>query len=442
VLFALPPTGTVPAAPHDSFVTTEQPSPGISQVPMPLAPELNRVAYLVNVYPAPSHTFIRREILAHEAQGWEVTRFSIRRTNSPLHDVSDQRESEQTEVVLEVGGLRLAFSLIVCGLFSPIRWLRAASMAWRLGRISDVGRVRHGIYLAEACLLRRRLRGLNIHHLHAHFGTNPATVALLCFLVGGPKYSFTVHGPEEFDKSTVLGLDEKIHHAAFVVAISQFGRSQLYRWSKFADWPKVHVVHCGLDREFFDNAATPIPDNQRLVCVGRLCEQKGQLLLVDAFAKILPAFPDATLVLVGDGPMRAQIEDRIRDLAIERSVRITGWASGETVKREITDARAFVLPSFAEGLPVVIMEAFSLGRPVISTYIAGIPELVKPGENGWLVPAGDVDALAAAIKDTLETPTERLAEMGRAGREAVLARHDIRTEAGKLAKLFEDANVV
>jgi glycosyltransferase involved in cell wall biosynthesis len=120
-------------------------------------------------------------------------------------------------------------------------------------------------------------------------------------------------------------------------------------------------------------------------------------------------------------------------------VGITGWASSSDVAGYIADSRALVLPSFAEGLPVVIMEAFALKRPVISTYVAGIPELVENGVNGWLVPAGSAEALADAMRQALAASPEKLARMGRAGYERVTQNHDIRKEAAKLADLYREA---
>lgn len=397
-----------------------------------------KLAYLINVYPAPSHSFIRREIRALEELGLSIERYSIRRTTSPLRDPQDQDEATKTEFLLDAGILRLLIAFVGTAFRSPIRFLRTLRAAWKLGWRSERGLLYHGIYLAEACLLRKRLAQKQIQHLHAHFGTNSATVALLCFLLGGPTYSFTVHGPEEFDKATILGLKDKIKHSSFVVAISSFGRSQIYRSCDSRDWPKIHVVHCGLDATYFDRRHDPVADSNRFVCVGRLCEQKAQLMLVEAFARLVKTgrSKPPELVLVGDGPMRPQIEQRIRELAMESHVRITGWASGDTVQQELSAARAMVLPSFAEGLPVVIMEALAMERPVISTYIAGIPELVVPGENGWLVSAGDVDALVDAMQHALDTPLERVQQMGSAGRARVLERHNIQTEVGKLRRLI------
>jgi len=196
------------------------------------------------------------------------------------------------------------------------------------------------------------------------------------------------------------------------------------------------VVHCGLDATFLADAITPVPDVPRLVCVGRLSGQKGQLLLIEAAARLQREGLAFELVLAGDGEMRPQIEQYIAKEGLGQHVRITGWISGAQVKQELLAARALVLPSFAEGLPVVIMEAMALGRPVISTYIAGIPELVLDGQCGWLTPAGDVAALATAMRSCLACDTATLQAMGQQARERAAARHDIRTEAAKLAGLF------
>jgi len=250
-------------------------------------------------------------------------------------------------------------------------------------------------------------------------------------VLGGPPFSFTVHGPEEF--LAPLGLEDKVRRSAFVVAISSFGRSQLYLRTVAALWPKIHVVHCGLEPSFHSGDTSTEVSDSRLVCVGRLCEAKGQLLLVDAVAQLKQRGVHIDLVLAGDGPMRAEIEKMVSEFGLQDRVRITGWISGDRVREEILAARAMVLPSFAEGLPVVIMEAFALRRPVITTYIAGIPELVKAGENGWLIPAGSIGALTAAVEDCLSRSTDDIQRMGDAGRLIVIERHSIDSEAGKLA---------
>jgi glycosyltransferase involved in cell wall biosynthesis len=297
----------------------------------------------------------------------------------------------------------------------------------------------HLAYLAEACRVLPWLHANRIQHLHAHFGTNAAEVALLIHALGGPTWSFTVHGPEEFDKASFIGLGQKIRCCAFVAAISSFGRSQLYRCVEQKFWPKVHLVHCGLESKMFALQSKSQMSTKRFVCVGRLCEQKGQLLLVDAARRLVPKWPDLELVLAGDGELRPDLEAQINAYGLQRNIRITGWISGDQVRDEILAARALVLPSFAEGLPVVIMEAMALKRPVISTFVGGIPELVRAGEDGWLVPAGDVEALTQAMQVCLDQSEIVLARMGEAANLRVLAHHSVDAEAAKLASLFQSA---
>ncbi|MES2831780.1 MAG: glycosyltransferase [Pseudomonadota bacterium] len=398
-----------------------------------------KIAYLVSQYPKVSHSFIRREILALEALGFDILRISIRGWEQTLVDPVDQQERAHTRYVLG-GGLMKSF---VAGARTLVRrpgkFAAALKLAIKSGIRSDRPLPYHLIYLAEACLVAEWLEEFGAVHLHAHFGANGAEVAMLSHIVGGPSYSFTVHGPEEFDKPEFLGLREKIRRAAFVVAITSFCRSQLYRWADYGDWKKVAIVHCGIEPAFHQAPATALPTVPTLVCVGRLCEQKGQLLLVRAVERLVRKGQSLSLVLAGDGEMRGDIEQLIAELNLSNTIRITGWISSDQVRDEIVAARALVLPSFAEGLPVVVMEAMSLYRPVLTTFIAGIPELVIDKENGWLIPAGDIDALVVAMQTILETPDAQLQAMGAAAHRRVLARHSIDIEAAKLATLFRGA---
>ena len=395
-----------------------------------------RVAYLVNQYPKVSHSFIRREILALERQGVTVERFAVRGGGDDFPDPADRLERERTRYLLQQGILGLLGAALAMAATRPLRFARALGLAATMWRRSSRTPFHHLAYLAEACRLVRWTDAARVDHLHAHFGTNPAEVAMLARELGGPPYSFTVHGPEEFDSPGALGLAEKGRRASFVVAVSSFGRSQLLRWLPTPAWPKVEVVHCGLEPAFHRDAPAGSPAAPRLVCVGRLCEQKGQLLLLEAARRVIASGRPLELVLAGDGEMRDEVEARIDALGLRPNVSITGWVAGERVRDEILAARALVLPSFAEGLPVVIMEAMALRRPVISTFVGGIAELVRQGEDGWLVPPGDVVALGAAIELCLATPPSRLAEIGAGARARVLERHSADVEAVKLAALF------
>jgi glycosyltransferase involved in cell wall biosynthesis len=399
-----------------------------------------RVAYLINQYPKVSHSFIRREILALERHGFEVMRIALRGWDLELVDPEDLQERTRTRYVLRDGTLALLSALILAALSRPARLFRATSLAWRMSRRSDRSLLVHLAYVAEACRIEAWLREAKIEHriehLHAHFGTNSADVAMLVNELGGPPWSFTVHHIELINNPRGIGLPEKIRHCAFVVAISSYGRAQLYRLVEHQHWPKIHLVHCGLDRAYHSVPATDTPAARRLVCVGRLCEEKGQLLLLQAAARLAADGTPFELVLAGDGELRGEIEAVIARRKLDGRVRITGWISGERVREEILAARALVLASFSEGIPVVIMEAMALRRPVIATFVGGIPELVFPGEHGWLVPAGDVEALAQAMRACLAAPIEMLARMGATAHERVLERHDVESEAEKLAALL------
>lgn len=402
------------------------------------------LAYLMNQYPKTSHSFIRREIRELERQGWPVQRIALRTSGEDLPDADDREEAARTTYILGQRKHQTVWRLGTAGLTllarHPRRLLRTAALALRMGWRAQRPLAYHLIYFLEACRVARLLQTSCASHIHAHFGTNAAEVAMLAGGLANLPYSFTIHGPEEFDNIEGLKLAEKIRRAAFVAAISAYGRSQLYRILPRADWHKVQVVRCGLDAAYTATPPVPLPPAPRLVCVGRLCEQKAQLLLLTAVARLQAAGVVLQLVLAGDGEMREELRAHIALLGLQDSVRITGWLSGDEVRREILAARALVLPSFAEGLPVVLMEALALGRPVISTYIAGIPELVRPGRNGWLVPAGDVDALTGALAEALAMPQDDIARMGKLGHDDVLQRHHLEHQVAELGRHFAAAS--
>jgi colanic acid/amylovoran biosynthesis glycosyltransferase len=396
-----------------------------------------RVAYLINQYPKVSHSFIRREILALERLGVAVQRFALRGWDDTSPDPQDQAELKKTRYVLQSGVKPLLKDGLRVAVKSPRRFARALAQAWAMSKSSGGHLPYHLAYLLEACRVLRWCEELGIEHLHAHFGTNPAEVAMYCRMLGGPRYSFTVHGPEEFDKPESLALKDKIEHSQAVVAISSFGRSQIYRWIRPGQWPKVAVVHCGLEDAFHHNPPALAAKPGQLVCVGRLCEQKGQVLLVEAARMVADRGLDFHIVLAGDGEMRPQVEATIARLNLQSRFTITGWINGDQVRQHILTSQALVLPSFAEGLPVVLMEAMALRRPVLTTYVAGIPELVQHGHSGWLFPAGDILALADALHACLSADRATLGAMGDAAHAQATQRHNIDVEAGKLRQLFD-----
>lgn len=391
-----------------------------------------RLAYLVNRYPAVSHSFIRREILAIEATGEAVERFSIR-PDGPVSDPADRAEMALTTVILGQGALRLLAATLVIALSRPRAFLNALGVTLSMAGGAPGRIVRHLAYLVEACWLTRRLEAHGIAHLHAHFGTNPAAVARLVRRLGGPPYSFTIHGPKEFDEPQALDLGGKIADAKMVATISHFGRSQAMRWSAPRFWPKIKVVRCGVDDAFLAQGtdSAPPPLAPRLCAVCRLSAQKGLPLLIEAAAILAARGMDFHITICGDGELRGAIEAAIATHGLGDKVTLAGNCDAATVRRHLLESRAFVLPSFGEGLPVVIMEALALERPVIASAIAGTPELVD-ARCGWLIPAGAVEPLVDAMTAALTAPPETLARMGAEGRARVLAAHDARRNGPEL----------
>src|SRR6266540_4017165 len=393
------------------------------------APPGKHLAYLLSMYPLTSTTFIRREIIELEKLGFTVDRIAIRPTRHAVRDEDDRAEAAKTSWILAAGAATLLLNTLRALVTRPLGFARALALTWKLSRQSARGLIVHLAYLAEACTALRWFAERGIDHVHAHFATNPVAVAMLALVMGGPTYSFTVHGPDDFDLAHSLSLDEKIGRAKFVIAISHFAQSQLYRWSAVADWPKIQIVRCGVSEAFLGAPSTPIPAEPRFLNIGRLSSAKGQTILIEAAHRLAEEGLPFVIDIVGDGELRAPLEALIARYGLGDRVRLLGWQTGAEVHAHLLRSRALVLPSFAEGLPVVLMEALALGRPVIATTIAGVSELVRPGENGWLIPAGSVDALVVAMREVLSAPPDRLAQMGRAGAALVTQQHDVAREA-------------
>lgn len=395
-----------------------------------------KIAYFINQYPGISHSFIRREILALERQGVSVERFAIRPSPDATVSREDGEEAAKTRHIVTSSKTSLLADMFAQFFKAPLRAVGALSAALKYGWRSEAGLLRHFFYFGEALVLARWMEKSGLDHVHAHFGTNAAMIALLASQMSGSTYSMTVHGPEEFEKPKLISLKQKVEKSAFTVAISKYGAAQLKKITEPEDWLKIKIVHCGIEKTFFEESHPHLPDENTMVCVGRLCAEKGQIDLVHAVAKIRSAIPGLKVSLIGDGPMRDHIEAAVKKNALEDCVILEGWKSPAEVREALEGARVFILPSYAEGLPVSIMEALTIKRPVISTYIAGIPELIENRVCGWLTPAGDVDAIADAISTAMTADEATLEAFAAEGFSRVRAAHDIDTEAQKLAAHF------
>ncbi|MEE4186989.1 MAG: glycosyltransferase family 4 protein [Roseobacter sp.] len=393
-----------------------------------------KFAYLMNAYPMTSTTFIRREIEAHERAGFEVKRFAIRQWDQPLVDPRDIAEVGKTYYLLEQGALTLLLALLREMLINPIRLFRAVRAMLQMMKNTDGEKWKQIAYLMEAVLLKQQTTAQKIDHLHAHFSTNSAGVAMLSFILGGPTYGITVHGPDELFEMSENSLTLKVHHAAYVAVITDYCHRTVDTHTGGLYPDKIHVVRCGLELSEFEDHSD-VPENRDLVCVGRICKAKAQVLLVEAIGEIAGTYPDVKLTLIGDGDQRPAVEAAIDRLELHDNVEIAGWKQNEEVRATLKASRALLLPSLAEGLPIVIMESFALGRPVLTTEIYGIPELVD-ASCGWLAQPGDKETLVQSLLDLLSRDTQTLSQMGRIGRDRVLALHDQDVNAEQLRALF------
>jgi len=395
-----------------------------------------KVVYLVNQYPHASHTFIRSEIEALESLEVQIERITVNAGSGTIVDSRDRRELELTRLALKDSYPTMAWRTLQTMCSRPLRFARAVAGAVRIGRRSTTGVMRHVGYVMEACVLLNWTTRNQVDHVHAHFGTNPTAIALMCRWMGGPTYSFTVHGTETFDTPAFLGLVEKAENATFCAAVSSHGRAMMMRWTPPHLWSKFRVVRCFPDPSFFGDVDTESLATPRFACVARLSAEKGVFTLLEAVARLAAEGRTFEVTVIGGGPLHDDAIARAERLGLRSHVQFVGWGASQEVKRTILASRALVHPSYAEGLPVAIMEALALGRPVIATYVGGIPELVRPGVEGWLVPAGSVDDLADAMRAALDADPRDLARMGASGRRRLAELHGPQVESAKLGGEF------
>ncbi|MBE2317967.1 glycosyltransferase family 4 protein [Solirubrobacter sp. CPCC 204708] len=394
-----------------------------------------RLAYVVAEYPKVSHTFVAREVAALRAAGATIDTVTIRRTpETGLLSEEDRRAAAETFAVLPAAPAALLRAHARWGRRGPRRYVRTLAQAVRLGAPGLRNRLWQLFYFAEAGLLADELHRRGTEHVHAHFATVGSAVALLAARLLGKPWSFTMHGPLEFDAVERYAIADKVRDAAFVACISDFCRAQLMRLVEPAHWDKLHIVHCGLEPERYAAPAREVRDVVELLAIGRLEPMKGFAVLIDAVAALVREGEPVRLTIVGDGPQRAALEARARGLPVT----FTGALGAPAVTERLRAADVFCLASFAEGVPVVLMEAMASGLPVVTTQIMGVPELVDDGESGLLVAPGRPEPFADALRRVVREPDLR-ARLGRAGQAKVAAEFDVRTAAGVLQRLFAEA---
>lgn len=389
-----------------------------------------RVAYLVSQYPGLSHTFIEREIQGLRSRGIEVSTFTVRACPpDQLLTATMREEASSTRALLgsPVGDWAKAHLSLLTS--APGAYLKAAVRAARSGDATAKARIWQGFYLTEAVLLNQELKRLGIRHLHVHFANVGADVARLVVALGeaedGPdagwRWTMTMHGPTEFENVDKLDLAAKVRSADGVACISDFCRSQLMRMVPPEHWPALEVVRMSVDADRFQPPADNRTDHEgplRVLYVGRLVPEKGAPVLIEAVAELHRRGIPTDVRIIGAGELREGIEAQLRRHGLDETVTLVGPVGQDEIPGWYHWADVFVLPSFQEGLPVVLMEAMATGLPVITTRIAAVEELVEHGHSGWVLPPGRADLLTEAIAEARDRG-DRLAR-GARGREAVL----------------------
>ncbi len=395
-----------------------------------------RIGYSTGFYPAVSHTFIQREVDHLRRLGLHIETFGVRRPDDKAIVGNEQvRERERTHYLLPTRVRTLLSSHVRCFVRSAPRYFAAFRLAMAMRPEGLRALLKHLFYFAEAGLLAEQLHAHHIDHLHNHLGDSSGTVALLASSMSDVGLSFTIHGSYIFFEPKRWRIDLKVERARFVVCISEFCRSQVMMFSAPSQWSKLHVVHCGVDPSLY-TMVSHHGVGRRLLFVGRLSHGKGLEVLFESIAQLRSDGVDVGLTVVGDGETRPRLERLARTLGIASSVTFVGSEPEDAVRRRLADTDIFVLPSFAEGVPVCLMEAMASGLAVVATAVGGVPELVEHGASGLLVPPGDVRSLTAALSRLVgDAPLRGV--LGRAGREKVECSFDGRSEAIRLHGIFE-----
>jgi glycosyltransferase involved in cell wall biosynthesis len=397
-----------------------------------------RIAYLVSWFPAITETFILDEVRDLRARGVEVEVLPLfGRRGGDVH--AGWRELSACTHYHRTFSFELAAAQLHWLRRRPGALLRLWGEALRLSAGSRKLLVRAPLVLLKAALLARRVEAMGARHVHAHWATHPTLAAWAVRALTGTGYSFTAHAHDLYVDRAMLR--EKAEAARFVVTISEFNRALLAQECGAEIARKVHVVRCGVDVGAFAPLRRRRPARPIFVCVASLREYKGHAVLLEAVRLLRARVPELRVVLVGDGELRSAIEARIARDGLAEHVELRGALPHQEIPAVLAEATAMVLPSVTsrdgqmEGIPVALMEAMAAGVPVVATRLSGIPELVRDGESGLLVPERDAAALAAALERLAGDPA-LAARLADGGRRAVREGFDRARNVATLAALF------
>jgi colanic acid/amylovoran biosynthesis glycosyltransferase len=440
------------AQPQDALNPARNPADQPHRAPNAAQPS---VAYLVSRYPTLSMIFVLREVLALRALGFRIETASINPPDRPAAQLTQHERDEAARTYCikahSIPGAASAHARSL--LTAPRGYFRGLALAFRLARLDLARLLLNLAYFTEGLMIGQWMARNRQTHLHVHLASQAASVGLFTHTVFATGYSLSVHGPDEFADVEGKYLARKIAAARFIVCISAFTQSQLMNIAPYEHWHKFSVVRLGVDPGFFDpglfDPALIAPSESRtdkdspstssspieVLCVGRLTPAKGQHLLIDAIGRLSASGRRVRLRLVGGGPDEASLRQCAAQLPDPEVVIFEGPVNQDRIRDFYAQADIFCLPSFAEGLPVVLMEAMASGVPCVSTSIAGIPELIRSGMDGLLVPASDLDALVEALSSLIDNPAlrQRLAQRART---RVVQHYDLARNVQALAEVF------
>ena len=395
-----------------------------------------KIAYLLSEYPTLGHTYLLREVRELRALGWEIQTISIRKPADRQSELSPAEREEWTATwyVLASSPLEFLQAHVATAVTRPLSYVRGLITAWRFGQFHPRVTLLATAYFIEAVMAGYRLRKAGITHVHSAYAT---TVALIVGRVFDIRLSMTLHGPAEFVDPEGFRIREKVRAAQFVSGISYFGRSQIMLWSSPSDWQKLEVTPLGIDITGWQPAAfREHPAPFHLISVGRLAEVKGYPVLLDAVGLLIKEGRDLRLTLVGDGPERDQLKEQARRLGIADKVVFAGWKTQDELRLLYQNSEVCVLSSFAEGIPVVLMEAMASGIPCVAPRITGIPELIRDGIEGLLVTPSHTDELASAIGTLMDDPDLRR-QMASLCRHRIAEKFELRKNVLHLSEVFK-----
>lgn len=395
-----------------------------------------KLAYLSSEYPGISHTFIFREIKTLRELGLQVLTASIRRPSHIEKMTSEEQQDSKNTVYIKSSSflqiikshrslIKKSFKNYLSMLVRSVLFTVKAPHSY----VKGVG------YFIEAGVLLSWMHKNNLSHLHVHFANPAATVAMIASCFGTISFSMSVHGPDIFYNVDTALLAEKVKRAKRVRCISNYCRSQLMRIMPHNMWEKLDIVRCGVDPDKFSPICEPDNKILQILCVGRLVPAKGQHILLSACGLLKERGLEFSLVFVGDGEDRLSLEALCQELGINNHVTFTGAIGQDQVVSYYDRADIFALVSFAEGVPVVLMEAMAKQIVCVSTNITGIPELIENLETGILVQPSDVEGLAHAL-ETLLGDKELRVRLGRQGRKKVIEDYSLSANCRTMADFF------